>query len=194
MSLGRISIENAWSYWEGCWFSKAWGTYKILHAVRTQWKIAENPKAIESYLSSSLCILTWYTRHSNEMETWQRHAYTGCFGCDHYMTVCMLISHSHRQQTYCGQFIRDWGFWLLRFFPFLVWMVFFLQWDLWLNDEFASWILHKKENLENVHSEVQLWILKKMSSIKFMCIEAYQKSGRPLVQFVAQGDNPRDMC
>jgi len=27
-----------------------------------------------------------------------------------------------------------------------------------------------------------------------MCIEAYQKSGRPLVQFVAQGDNPRDMC
>jgi hypothetical protein len=51
----------------------------------------------------------------------------------------------------------------------------------------------KKENLENVHLEVQLWILKKMSSIKFICIEAYQKSGTPLVQFVAEGNNPRDI-
>jgi len=60
--------------------------YKIEHAVRTQWKIAENPKAIEPYLSSSLCILTEYTRRLNEVETWQHRAYTGCFGCDHYMT------------------------------------------------------------------------------------------------------------
>jgi hypothetical protein len=107
--------------------------------------------------------------------------------------VGMMISHSHWQQTYCGQFIREWGFWLLRFFPFLVWMVLFLQWDVWLNGEFASWILLKKENLGNVHLEVQLWILKKMSSIKFICIEAHQKSGTPLVQFVAEGNNPRDI-
>jgi len=32
-----------------------------------------------------------------------------------------------------------------------------------------------------------------MSSIKFVCIEAYHKSGRPLVQFVAE-DGPRDIC
>lgn len=76
----------------------------------------------------------------------------------------------------------------------MVLFLLFLHWDLWLNGEFTSLILHKKENLENVHLEVQVWILKKMSSIKFLCIEAYHKSGRPLVQFVAEEDSPRDIC
>jgi hypothetical protein len=118
-SLGRISLENVWCYWAGCWFSKAWGTYKIVHTVRTQWKIAENPKSIEPYLSSSLCILTQYTRRSNEMETCQHHAYTGCFGCHHYMTLLAwwLIIHTGNKHIVVNS-LENGGSGCSDYFPF----------------------------------------------------------------------------
>lgn len=170
------------------------GMYKFVHAVRTQWKIAENPKATEPYLSSSLCILTQYTRRSNEVETWQHHAYTGCIGCDHYVPLLAwwLVIHAGNKHIVANS-LETGGSGCWDFFPFLVWS--------YSCSEICGWTvslqvesLIKKENLENVHLEVQLWILKKISSIKFICIEAYHRSGRPLVQFVADGDSPRDTC
>jgi hypothetical protein len=90
--------------------------------------------------------------------------------------VGMMISHSHSQQIYCDQYIRDWVSGCSDFFsPLLVWMVLFLQWDVWLNGEFASWILHKKENLENVHLEVHLWILNKWVSAKLCALKLVKK-------------------
>jgi len=152
-SLGRISLENVWSYWAGCWFSKAWGLYKFVHAVRTQWKIAVNPKATEPYLSSSsLCIRTQYTRHSNEMETWQHHAYTGCFGCDHYMTLLAwwLVIHAGNKHIVANS-LETGGSGCWDFF------LFWCEWS-YSCSEICDWTVSlqvesfiKKENLENVH-------------------------------------------
>jgi len=106
-----------------------------MHGVRTQWKTAENPKAIEPYLACSLCILTQYTRHSNELETWQHRAYTGCFGCNHCMTLLAwwLVIHTGNKYIVvnsletggsgCSDFFPLWCEWSYSCSEIYDWMV-----------------------------------------------------------------------